>query len=371
MTNNPADVYDTPSKGRFYSPFNLNIDPMKRLLLINFEKDPDIIYRGFEPQVFDDAVNGTGLLVIAYRNDGQVDVYHQPSLRLVHKNFDIVEQGLADMIERPLEDAHFEVTPHGVDLAFSFKDKQGRPIEVRIEENNPKPIKPFDMLAPLGSGTVQPPALPLIFLYDFYFVRRAGTELEIKVDGKTLKPDTLPMPIDFARVFFTRYATDPFVVTWNATHDGPLTPLEPGRAGAYDDQGTIYDLVENDGHFEIAHMRGRDEKHEVTFTFTPPVPDVASLKDGANVKGAFAIACEASTGTVSGVYHVQRHGHHVELMVHPSGGWQSQPQKWSVKLLFRLVPLFRDWPKTYGWTARIDLGTTGAPLMHAAWERKG
>ena len=371
MTSTPPDIYGTPSKGHFYSPFNLNIDPMKRLLLLNFEKDPDVVYRGLEPQVFDDAVNGTGLMVIAYRNDDQVDVYHPPSLKLAHKNFDIVEQGLANLVERPLKGARYEVTPYGVDLAFSFEDKQGRPIEVRIEENNSKPTKPFDILAPLGSGTVQPPALPLIFLYDFYFVRRAGTEIQIKVDGKTLKPDTLPMPIDFSRVFFTRYATNPFVVTWNATHNGPLTPLDPGQAGTYDDQGVIYDLVQNDGHFEIARMRGRGEKHEITFAFTPPVPDVAGLKDGTHLEGAFTIACEASTGTVSGVYRVRRHGDQVELVVHPSGGWQSKPRKWSVKLLFRLVPLFRHWPKTYVWTARIDLGTAGAPLMHAAWERVG
>lgn len=33
-------------------PFNIVVDPMQRLLLINFEKDPDRLYVGFEPQVF-------------------------------------------------------------------------------------------------------------------------------------------------------------------------------------------------------------------------------------------------------------------------------------------------------------------------------
>jgi hypothetical protein len=38
---------------------------MERLFLINFEKDPDEIYIGFEPQWFDDAAYGTGLRIIA------------------------------------------------------------------------------------------------------------------------------------------------------------------------------------------------------------------------------------------------------------------------------------------------------------------
>ena len=38
----------------FYSPFTLTVDPMERLLLINITADPDEVYIGFEPQVFDD-----------------------------------------------------------------------------------------------------------------------------------------------------------------------------------------------------------------------------------------------------------------------------------------------------------------------------
>ena len=37
-----------------FSPFSLKISPIERLFLINFEKDPDEIYSGFEPQWFED-----------------------------------------------------------------------------------------------------------------------------------------------------------------------------------------------------------------------------------------------------------------------------------------------------------------------------
>ena len=62
------------------NPFQISIDPMERLLLVNFEKDPDTFYVGFEPQVFDDNVNGRGHLIIGWRVDGKVDVYHEPGL---------------------------------------------------------------------------------------------------------------------------------------------------------------------------------------------------------------------------------------------------------------------------------------------------
>ena len=81
-------------------PFHIDIDPMKRLLLVNFEKDPDTTYVGFEPQVFDDPVNGRGHLVIGWRQDSRVDVYHQAGLHPDPAKYDIAGKGLANMVER-------------------------------------------------------------------------------------------------------------------------------------------------------------------------------------------------------------------------------------------------------------------------------
>jgi hypothetical protein len=47
--------------GRVIFPFSIEIDPMERLLLVNFEKDPDSIYVGFEPQVFNDESTAPGI----------------------------------------------------------------------------------------------------------------------------------------------------------------------------------------------------------------------------------------------------------------------------------------------------------------------
>lgn len=51
--------------------FSIDIDPMERILLVNFEKDPDSVYVGFEPQVFNDEINGVGHRVIASNSYGQ------------------------------------------------------------------------------------------------------------------------------------------------------------------------------------------------------------------------------------------------------------------------------------------------------------
>ncbi len=61
-------------------PFGLTYNPMKKLALINFEKNPDSVYLGLEPQYFDDEIYGKGYRVIAYRHDGYVDVYNDVSL---------------------------------------------------------------------------------------------------------------------------------------------------------------------------------------------------------------------------------------------------------------------------------------------------
>lgn len=369
MNVNPSGIYGSPPEGFFYSPFGLQVDPMKRLLLIGFEKDPDKVYVGFEPQVFDDPVNGRGMLVVAWRADGFIDVYHQPGLNVAHKDFSIVGKGLADLVERPLEQAKFEVTAVGVDAHFSFEDKEGRPVEVLIREGSARPAKPFALLAPVGSAVAAPPALPLFFLYGFYFVRRAGTEVRINVDGVNHAPDSLPLPLDGSWMYFLRYSADPLIATWNPAHDGPLAPLRPGGAGEVRDGHTFYDIVENNGHYEIRRMRTRNQRHEIRVDFSPPVPDIVCLGEGAEVRGRFVVAADESSGTVGGGYEIHRGGRQTTIRIRPSEGWLPNERKRAVRFIYRVAPVFRNWPKTYVWTANVQSDGAGRPTMHSRWER--
>jgi hypothetical protein len=107
-------IYKKPGDGRFTSPFDFSLEPMERLLLINMEKDPDQVYLGFEPQVFNDDYVGRGMRILAYRLDKKIDVYQQPGMRAVKEDFDVAGKGCENLVERPLENAHFEMTRQGL-----------------------------------------------------------------------------------------------------------------------------------------------------------------------------------------------------------------------------------------------------------------
>jgi hypothetical protein len=366
----PASIYGSPPAGSLYSPFALQIDPMERLLLINFEGDPDSTYVGFEPQYFDDAVNGQGLRVVAWRTDGRIDVYQQPGLRAEPAEFDIVGQGLADLMERPFDGARFEITSTGVDLYLAFEDRNGRPVVVKVKENSNKVTQPFPLLAPVGSGTVAPPALPLFFLYDFYFVRRSGTDIEVRIGERTHQLDTLPVPLDGSWMYFTRYSVDPFMIQWNPAHDGPLAPLEPDASGVAREGLLTIETALNAGHYEIQHIRAATERHEVTMSFYPPVPAIPSLRDGASAGGSFVIGAGGGIGQVTGDYEVERAVDRTLLRLHPSGGWQPAERRWTLRFIYRVASIFREWPTTYLWTAEVTAGPDGAPTMQSRWERR-
>jgi hypothetical protein len=352
-------------------PLSLHVDPMERLLLVNFERDPDELYVGFEPQVFDDAVHSRGVLVIGWRRDGRVDVYRQPGLRLDPDTYDIAGKGLAHMVEAPLAGARFEVTPSGVDAAFAFDDVLGRPVEVRVLERGRPNRRPFGLLAPMGSTATAPSALPLLFLRDFFFVRRAKSEVSIRVDGRSRRPDTLPVPVGGSRVYFLRYSPDPLIVTLNPAFDGTLTPLD--RVGELEARvGELrYDLVERDGRFDVAQLRHGSGPNEVRLTLDPAWPDVRRLDPGARHAGAFTVAADPSVGSVAGAYAVQRDGDVVRMGLVPSGGWRPNEPQLSVRLIYAVAPVFRRWPASYRWEAELDLGDPGSPRLRSRWHRSG
>lgn len=347
----------------FPCPFTLTRDPMERLLLINITTDPDEVYLGFEPQVFDDPTNGRGLIVIAYLKDGRVDVYRQPGVSLDGKDYNIVGRGLNRMAERPMAGARFDITPTGIDLDVAFDDLLGRPIVLRIRETGGKPTRPFAILAPMGNTVERPPALPLFFLYDFYFVRRAKTDLLISVDGRAHKPDSIPMLLDGARVHFLRYAAAPFLVNWNAALDGDLPAIETGAG----DGPVTYEWSAAGEHPALAAMSIAHEQHALGFRFDPPFPDVTLLPDGA-VRGGSLVIDAGIGGTVTGVYRIERSGDQVDITLHPYDGWRPGPVQWGARLIFTLVPLFRKWPQTYLWRGRVDLSGE-RPRLVSAWER--
>ena len=351
-------------------PFKIDVDPMARLLLVNFEHDPDETYVGLEPQVFDDAVHGTGHLVIGWRQDGRVDVYHQPGLRLSPDRYDIAGKGLAHRIERQFAAASYEVDDRGVQAHYEFADFSGRTVVIRISERSPRKRKPFGLLAPMGSVAEAPSALPLVLLHDFYFVRRKHTAIEISIDGRQHRPDELPVPMDFTRMLFTRYSPRPLIATLNPAFSGVLEPnmVDPSRAEVPAGDCTVT-LDWTDGSPAIRRVTRRNEVYPIVIIFERPFPHLASLADSTSITGQFEIAGHPSTGRLCGTYTVEKANGRITIVLIPTPGWKPRATKMSLRFLYTVARVFRHWPATYRWTAVLREIDDGAWSMRSGWRR--
>lgn len=355
---------------QLYNPFRIDIDPMDRLLLVNIENDPDSVYIGFEPQVFDDAVNGIGHLVIAWRTDGKVDVYHQPGLKVIPEKYNITGKGLGQMIERDMPDAYFIINEYGVQAQYDFLDLHERLISFKISENNPKRRKPFGLLAPMGSAAENPTTLPLVYLHDFYFVREKHTVISIAIEGKEHMPDKLPIKMDGTRMYFARYSPEPLIATLNPAQNDVLTPISIEKhSTSFADGSYHYKLRwENETPF-IESIERHNEKHPVRISFNPSFPDVMSIPDNSHLKGKFIIEAHRSTGTIRGFYTVSKNANEINISLHPSKGWNPRPNKFSLRFLYTVARVFKKWPATYLWTAKIYQDEKHDIIMESGWKR--
>ncbi len=361
-----TEIYSKKSNGTFYSPFNLSVDDMDRLILINFEKDPDEFYNTFELQQACDRNGIKYLLVIAYRIDGGTDIYHKPGYPFASQ-----ASVLNNVIfnTRSLEGAKFEINTGYLDIYFSFEDKYGRMIKVKVNENKNLKNNPFNLLAPVGVVSKKPASLPIYTLYKMSFTKQKNTIIEIEIDKIKHKPDTFPLPIDYSKNYFTRYSIDTFNVDWNKNFHGKLLPLMPGKKNRIEDCGVVYELINNSGHYEIKDMRATNSKHHLNINFSPPIPDIACLIDNVIIKGKFITTTDKSKGSVCGEYYLKRLGDEIEIKIHPNKGWIPNENRFVLRLLFFIVKVFKDWPKSYVWNAKIKLDETNNPLMRSSWSR--
>lgn len=365
-TVNTNDIYSVPSNGTIYSPFSFKIDPMEQLILVNFEKDPDEFYNIFEFQQACDKIGKKYFLVIAYRNDGASDVYYQAGFP-----FGSQESVLnsASFFVRPLEKAKFEVDSDSLDVSFVFEDKIGREIKVRVNERNRQNKEPFFLLAPIGAISKTPVSLPVYSLYEISFAKQKYTDIEIVIGKVKHKPDTFPMPIERSRNYFTRYSADTFNVDWNSNFNGPLSPLTHACNSKIEDNATTYEIEENSGHCEIRRMSTKNKKHMIAIDFHPAIPDFVSLRQEADINGTFSISTDHTAGSLHGNYKIRRVDNDIDFEIHPTGGWEPNESRLVLKIVFFVVKIFKEWPKSYVWNAKIRLDESGEPVMQSGWKR--
>jgi hypothetical protein len=370
VPENRLSELDPEKSINFILPFRIDVDPMERLLLINFEKDPDSLYLGFETQVFNDAINGSGHLVIGWRMDGKVDVYHQPGLKLDPEKYDIAGKGLANMVEREMKDAFYEINESGVQASYAFNDIHDRTVTLRINESHPKKRKPFGLLAPMGSVAENPSAMPLVLLHDFYFVRKKHTEALVSIAGKAHQPDELPVPMDGRKMYFMRYSPKPLIATLNPAFEGELQELRVTEGSMQMVSG--HHIIELDWNNDIPVIKSVTRENEtfpVQLRFEPGFPNVADLPDNYSTNGRFEIEAHPSTGRITGIYSIEKIEKEILVKMIPSGGWKPRPTKLSLRFMYRVVKTFRQWPTTYKWTAKITEVSESNYQMVSAWQR--
>lgn len=351
------------------NPFNINIAPMECLMLVNFENDPDSLYIGFEPQIFNDNIHGKGYLIVAWRKDGKVDVYHEKSLSLDSSTYDIAGKGLANMLERDFINPKLEINETGVNAYFKFTDIHNREVIISISESNTKERKPFGLLAPMGDAVEHPTSMPLVMLQDFYFVRRKDSEILLKIDGKEHKTDNLPLPIDCSKMTFIRYSPKPLIATLNHAYSGKMTThnLEENQNILNYDNYEI-DLIWDKGKAYIKSIIKHNEVHPVKICFDKAFPNLAYFDNNTEYAGEFTIESHPSIGKIKGVYHIESNDNEIAIKLVPSKGWIPQKSKLSLRLLYRVAKVFKNWTRTYEWTAKISENENEF-FMESKWER--
>ncbi len=367
-SSHPSGRYANTSITHVVQPFHIQVDPMEALMLINFEDDPDEHYLGFEPQLFNDNMRGQGLLVIAWRKDMRVEVYHQPGVRPDTSMYSIAGKGLAYMAERPLEGAYLRFDGQGAHCAFQFEDRHGRPIDVSVSEGSTSKRAPFGLLAPMGDAAEAPFAMPLIWLHDFYFVRRSACSYRISIGGKLHTSDNMPVPMDLQRMYFMRYSPRPLISLLNpAVHE--VVPHMPwsGKFQQVDGKGQQLHWRAGEGKPELARLERRHKEHLLAMNFEPPFPQVLSMVHGSSLYGKWNLHGDPSTGYIAGHYEVHRSAEGIiNIVLEPSAGWVPIADKLSLKMMYGSVEMFKGWPTRYRWEADI-LPQQEGWLMDSRW----
>lgn len=128
----------------------------------------------------------------------------------------------------------------------------------------------------------------------------------------------------------------------NPDFSGNLQPVELND-GVNDikHDNNIYSIEVNNGYPEIKSVHAMDGNSEMRLTFSPPFPDVKSLKDNTEINGRFIIEVDDVKGIIGGLYYISKKNDSFTVQMKPQEGWQPMPGKL--------------WMKTYLWNCDIKL----------------
>lgn len=327
-------------------PFIVKYSPIKKLIIVPFEKNPDEIYKGFELQYIDGKEYGQGYRIIAYRNDNYVDVYDDNSLIYnSEEKFNVALNGLNKHIQTSINNVQLEANNNCELVSFSFIDIENRKIDFVIKEEAKKKTIPMNILAPIGFGTKSPNFLPLFFLYNFDFIRKNKTILECKIDNKQVEVDKFPLPMNRQFRYYARYSNQCELVEFANTEYTSLMEVELDNNSYYMDNVEYMFEKENSLSSIIIHL----EDGSINCKFTP------SFNINENIVGNFKVIPKSQMGFIAGNYTIEHKDNKIYIKMIPSEGWHSVPNSLITKMILKPNSIFSKWSKKYEFTEEIDV----------------
>jgi hypothetical protein len=345
------------------SPLTLQLSPLRGLLIMDLADDP--IYRTLEPQVIEEA-DGVGLTLLAWRHDGQVELYAEEHLQVDESGYDGLEQGLAGIHRTTFDPARFEITDDGLKLDISLS-ANGRRFDLHLHEHLRGRRDHFPLLAPVGGSFNAPAFFPFLWLPTISFLPVRRTEVSVRVDGQPRTISRLPLPIGGRRCLMARYDLDAMVCQLNPSWATDPSQMPAGTKAPSPHDGR--DVVDMDGKPSLAGQHVRRGAHICAVRLDPPLPDPATVPLSTRLQGSVQLQADGAS-QIQGRYELERTEEQVTLVIDRIGPWRSRQRRPLLALLFR-VPLFRRWPTTYRWEATLDLTASPEPAWTSRWSRSG
>ena len=120
----------------------------------------------------------------------------------------------------------------------------------------------------------------------------------------------------------------------------------------------------------IAGLVARRGAAQTALSLHPPLPPLSGLEEGVEHSGSWEAAVDGAAVT-GGTWRALRRGERVALVLEVTRRWRPPPGlPLLMRVVTRVVPVFRAWPTTYRWTAEVDLAEEPA-LMSSRWQRTG
>ncbi len=336
--NNPS-IYEIDNNRYIYPLIKFKDEQViiEKLCLIDFEGDAT--YKAIELQQVKQE-NFIHYIVLMGRQDGESDIYYTKGLKIDGDRYKSLLNKVT-LQEVDFMKVQFDVTEKGIDVHLSLRDREKRSVEFKIKESKNK-LDSFGLIAPVGSMSESPDKFPIIYLKKFNMVEQKHTDIFVKIDGKSLKPIKLFPLCNFKRVYLARYCYLNNIKELNNDYTGVIEPIEVTKdIDEIKVDNCIYSININNGYNEIKCVKRIDCNSEMKISFSPPIPDIISLKDNTEVLGHFSISVDEVKGIMGGVYSVKKNNDSINLQINPEKGWQPMPGKL--------------WMQTYLWNCDIKI----------------